>query len=282
MRNNRRGRNFNEETETKKLIYISMAVVILAILTFIITYAIYSNILSNKSDNADLALKLTELSSNNNEEISQASSAVGKNINEVKESENVEEDTTKIAINTSNIENKKVNETTEEKKEKTTNNISTVETNTNKITTNEVTTSNVEKKPDPTFIKPVEGEILREFAKENLVYSETLKEWITHNGIDIKAEKTTVVKVSADGTVKSIKNDPRYGITVVVEHVNGYVSIYSNLLTAEFVKEGESVKQGQTIGTVGNTATFEIADESHLHFELLKDNEYLNPSEYLK
>lgn len=282
MRNNRRGRNFNEETETKKLIYISMAVVILAILTFIITYAIYSNILSNKSDNADLALKLTELSSNNNEEISQASSAVGKNINEVKESENVEEDTTKIAINTSNIENKKVNETTEEKKEKTTNNIPTVETNTNKITTNEVTTSNVEKKPDPTFIKPVEGEILREFAKENLVYSETLKEWITHNGIDIKAEKTTVVKVSADGTVKSIKNDPRYGITVVVEHVNGYVSIYSNLLTAEFVKEGESVKQGQTIGTVGNTATFEIADESHLHFELLKDNEYLNPSEYLK
>ena len=69
---------------------------------------------------------------------------------------------------------------------------------------------------------------------------------------------------------------------MVIEHVNGYVTIYSNLLTAEFVKEGEEVKQGQTIGTVGNTAVFEVADEPHLHFEILKDNEYLNPSEYIK
>ena len=51
-------------------------------------------------------------------------------------------------------------------------------------------------------------------------------------------------------------------------------------MTAEFVKEGEKVTSGQTIGTVGNTATFEIADEPHLHFEILKDNEYLDPSLY--
>ena len=67
--------------------------------------------------------------------------------------------------------------------------------------------------------------------------------------------------------MKSIKNDPRYGLTVVIEHTNGFQTIYSNLLTAEFVEEGEEVKQGDTIATVGNTATFEIADESHLHFE---------------
>ena len=91
-----------------------------------------------------------------------------------------------------------------------------------------------------------------------------------------------MVKASADGTVKSIKNDPRYGITVVIEHANGYNSVYSNLLTAEFVKECESVKQGQTIGTVGNTATFEIADNPHLHFEILKNNENVDPEQYLK
>ena len=109
-----------------------------------------------------------------------------------------------------------------------------------------------------------------------------MQEWVTHNGIDIKADKTTVVKASAEGKVKSIKNDPRFGITVVIEHVNGYSSVYSNLLTAEFVKEGEEVTQGQTIGTVGNTATFEIADSPHLHFEILKDNENLDPEIYLK
>ena len=62
------------------------------------------------------------------------------------------------------------------------------------------------------------------------------------------------------------------GLTVVIEHNNGYSTVYSNLLTAEFVTAGESVKKGQTIGTVGNTATFEISDEPHLHFEILKDN----------
>ena len=139
-----------------------------------------------------------------------------------------------------------------------------------------------EQKQDPTFIKPVEGDIIKEFAQDNLVYSETLKEWITHNGIDIKADKTTIVKASSDGVIKSIKNDPRYGLTVIIQHNNGYETVYSNLLTAEFIKEQEEVKQGQTIGTVGNTAMFEIADENHLHFEILKDNQYLNPNEYIK
>mgnify|MGYP001851889186 CR=1 FL=1 len=132
------------------------------------------------------------------------------------------------------------------------------------------------------FIFPVEGEVIKEFAKDNLIYSETLEEWITHPGIDIKADRTTIVKSVADGTVKSIKNDPRYGLTVTIEHSDGYTSVYSSLLTAEFVKEGEKVTQGQTIGTVGNSAVFEVAEDNHLHFELLKDGSNINPEIYLK
>ena len=200
----------------------------------------------------------------NKENSSQASSSIGKNVNEVeKETSNeTKNEVTRIAINTTNMEKEdlattaKPTEVKEEKKE--------------------------EKVPDPVFTKPVEGEIVTEFASDKLVYSNTLQEWVTHNGIDIKADKTTVVKASEEGTVKSIKNDPRYGITVVIEHSNGYSSVYSNLLTAEFVKEKEKVKKGQTIGTVGNTATFEIADEAHLHFEILKNNEYVDPSQYIK
>ena len=135
---------------------------------------------------------------------------------------------------------------------------------------------------DPVFTYPVEGEISMEYAKDKLVYSNTLGEWITHLGVDIKAEKTTVVKASALGTIKSIKNDPRYGLTVVIEHSNGYTTVYANLLTAEFVSVGESVSSGQTIGTVGNTASFEILDEPHLHFEILKDSEQIDPTMYLK
>lgn len=274
MRRRRKNQNFSEEEETKKLIYISIAVAILAVIVFAATYAIYSNVIKKQNGSEQ---EILGLASKQNEQTSQTSSTVGKTVNEVQESQNkntVSEDT-KIAINTVNVEKQK--ETT------TTNTQSSTKTNTtSNNTTTAATTKKVEKVADPTFTKPVSGEVLREFANENLVYSNTLKEWVTHNGIDIKAESKEVVKASAEGTIKSIKNDPRYGITVVIEHVNGYVSVYSNLLTAEFVKEGEKVKQGQTIGTVGNTATFEIADETHLHFEILKNDVYVNPSEYIK
>lgn len=153
-----------------------------------------------------------------------------------------------------------------------------VETNSNTNTQNNV----VETKKEITFVKPTEGDVICEYAKDNLIYSETLKEWITHTAIDIKADKTSVIKASADGIVKSIVNDPRYGLTVVIEHDDGYETVYANLLTAEFVVAGEEVTQGQTIGTVGNTASFESSMECHLHFELIKDGEYLDPAIYLK
>lgn len=210
----------------------------------------------------------------------ETSSQMGKTVNEVEESEasssedentviqEETEGTTKYAVNTSNMEENTVKESNASTKQEE--------------TAVEEKVEEKEEVKDPEFKRPVEGDIIREYAKENLVYSATLDEWITHNGIDLAAEKTSVVRASADGTVKSIKNDPRYGLTVVIEHTNGFQTIYSNLLTAEFVEEGEEVKQGDTIATVGNTATFEIADESHLHFEILKNNESLDPELYLK
>lgn len=193
--------------------------------------------------------------------------------------------------NTINTENanktsdkkKSQNKTTENKSSENTNKTSSQKNTTSESKNNAETTKSEEKQNvDPVFCYPVEGEVIMEYAKDKLVYSNTLGEWITHLGVDIKADKTTVVKASADGTVKSIKTDPRYGLTVVIEHSNGFSTIYSNLLTAEFVKEGEKVTSGQTIGTVGNTASFEILDESHLHFEILKDNEQIDPNMYLK
>ncbi|MBR2704616.1 MAG: M23 family metallopeptidase [Clostridia bacterium] len=140
----------------------------------------------------------------------------------------------------------------------------------------------IEPVKDPTFVYPVQGEIMQDYAKDQLVYSQTLGEWITHTGIDIKANKTTVVNAAADGKVKYIKNDPRYGLTVIMEHANGFSTVYSNLLTTEFVSIGEELKSGQPIGTVGNTAAFEILDEPHLHFEILKEGEAVDPNMYLK
>lgn len=270
MRRNNRRPFKNEERETKKLVMISLSVLIIAVLAFVITFVIYSNYLNNSVDMAEFKTSpITDLGKIDEIDSSEASSSIGKTVNEMQESANEITNTTtteKIAINTSNMKKESVNEETKTKTE----------------TQTKVETKKEEKVLDPTFKKPVEGEITNNFAKDTLIYSNTLQEWVTHNGIDIKADKTTIVKASAEGTIKSIKNDPRFGITVVIEHVNGFSTVYANLLTAEFVKEAEVVKQGQTIGTVGNTATFEIADEPHLHFEMLKDNEYIDPNLYLK
>lgn len=201
--------------------------------------------------------------------------SIGRSVNEMQESTtNTEKNNTeKMAVNTSKAEETKNNTKTN----------TTKATNTEKETeVKQEETKSEETSKDPSFSKPVEGEKLQDYSKDNLVYSNTLEEWTTHLGIDYLAEKTDVVKAAANGKIKSIKNDPRYGLTVVIEHSNGFESIYSSLLTAEFVTIGEEVKQGQTIATVGNTATFEIADETHLHFEIKKDGENVDPNIYIK
>ena len=267
MRRERRRYNKNQ-MDIKRVVYILGGVVLLSIIAF---FAVSILNTGNKNNSEQLAKFNTSILddyiSNSTDVTEETSSGMGKTINEVQNEEvnDIEEaNAESTSENNVNVENSK--NTAESK------NNNTVESEEEKE----------EEIKDPEFQMPVEGEIIKEFAKDNLVYSTTLDEWITHNGIDIASEKTTVVKASADGTVKSIKNDPRYGLTVVIEHVNGYQTVYSNLLTAEFIEEGETVEAGQTIATVGNTATFEIADESHLHFEILKDNEYVDPELYIK
>jgi murein DD-endopeptidase MepM/ murein hydrolase activator NlpD len=155
-------------------------------------------------------------------------------------------------------------------------------TNTVNTTVNNTSTNVVETKEELKFVAPVSGEISKDFAKDTLIYSNTLEEWTTHLGIDIKAPKTTIVVAAEKGTVESIKNDPRFGLTVIIEHEDSYKTVYANLLTTEFVAEDEKVEKGQSIGTVGNSAVFEIADEPHLHFEMIKDGEYVDPKLFLK
>ena len=247
-------------------------------------------IIANSSRKANENKFAEEISSLNKEmsESETASTQIGKSVDESKKNEiefetlEVQEDKKENTnTNTTNKENKKeekknTNSTSENKK--TNKSTNTVETN---AKTEKKEQSSKEKDGKIELEAPVKGQVIREFAKESLVFSNTLQEWITHNGVDIKADKTTVVKSAASGTVTAIKNDPRYGLTVIINHDNGYQTIYSNLLTAEFVVKGEKVEKGQSIGTVGNSASFEVADDYHLHFELLKNNEYLDPTVYI-
>lgn len=287
----RRGRR---DTESGKGmgIFAWGGIILIAVAAFIIAYVLYSNNLTRQAKNINNTQKISSAESNRLnmiENTEAASSSIGKSVNELeKETKNTTniENTNKMAVNTSkNEENKNSDSKNAEKNSSNSNDASNENTtNQNEGKNDEKSENNnqSEESKDPSFAKPVEGEKIKDYSRDNLVYSTTLDEWTTHLGIDFKAEKTDIVKASADGKIKSIKNDPRYGLTVVIEHSNGFESIYSNLLTSEFITVGEEVKQGQTIATVGNTARFEIADETHLHFEIKQNGENVDPNIYLK
>lgn len=132
------------------------------------------------------------------------------------------------------------------------------------------------------IIMPVSGEILKEFSKDNLVYSATFEDYRTHNGIDIKTKRSEAVFAVSDGVVENIHTDSLEGIVIEINHNNGFKSIYKNLSSDKMVKKGDSVTKGQVISGVGETAIFESKDEEHLHFELKKENEFVNPLEYVE
>ena len=274
-RNNRRMKEMS--TSDKIILYSTIGMIVLAVI--ITALFLYSKKLNDDVRNSTMSLEdMANLTNNTSQESESASTEIGKSVEEAENEMNSTNTSNSINSNTINTSNSAKNTSNS-----STNNVNATN-NTN--TANSVTTSTEnqesETKKELSFERPVEGEIVREYAKDSLIYSETLQEWTTHTGIDIKADKTTVVKAAEAGTVKSIKNDPRYGLTIVIEHDDQYQTIYSNLLTSEFVVEGEKVEKGQAIGTVGNTAVFEIADEPHLHFEIWKDSLPVDPTTLMK
>lgn len=135
----------------------------------------------------------------------------------------------------------------------------------------------------PTILlqQPVEGETLTDYAMDKLVYNKTLDEWRTHSGVDIAAPLGTEVKAAADGKVVDAKKDPRLGYLIILEHTNGFKTIYANLKEDANVQIGDIVVCGDVIGWVGATAPFEYAEDAHLHFEVLLNDVCTNPQDLM-
>ncbi len=138
--------------------------------------------------------------------------------------------------------------------------------------------------PIPTFILPTDDGILGNKHDPTLqVFSPTLNEWRVHLGLDIVTGEAAPVYAAADGVIKSITDDPLMGMSISVEHSGDSVSVYKNLSDTlpEGVKVGAKVKAGDLIGCVGDGAVLELADEPHLHFEVMVNDKAVDPLEYL-
>ncbi len=131
------------------------------------------------------------------------------------------------------------------------------------------------------IVSPLTGETITAFSVAELLYSETLCDWRTHDGVDIAAAPGTQVLAACSGTVLSVADDDLMGTTVVISHGGGYETVYANLQSVPTVAPEQYVSAGQVIGSVGETSLAESASAPHLHFAVTKDGKPINPSDFL-
>lgn len=132
------------------------------------------------------------------------------------------------------------------------------------------------------YIMPTKGDIKVNFSLTTPVYSETLKDWRIHDGIDIAANMGDNVVAVNDGAVEKIKADDLFGITVVIKHTDGKKSIYCNLDDSVELEEGQIISRGDIVGKIGQSAIFEISDGPHLHFEMSENGKKIDPLSVIK
>lgn len=137
------------------------------------------------------------------------------------------------------------------------------------------------KTQQPLFVLPVKGEILKPFSEGELVFDETMGDWRTHKGTDYKAKAGDRVYAAADGEIKKIYSDGMYGNCAVLETADGLSILYTGLKEKMTVKEGGKVKAGDVIGGLGEPIPAEVSQEPHLHLEITREGERINPEEVL-
>ena len=138
------------------------------------------------------------------------------------------------------------------------------------------------KSEQTSFVLPVDNVVVvRDYSEDEFVNYVSLGYYAIHKAIDFSSEKGSGVYSIASGKVLSIETTSNSGTKVVVEHDNGFKSVYSSLDSNLNVQVGQKIKSGQQIGNMSNSMLDEAELGVHLHFELLKDNKLVDPNLYI-
>lgn len=134
----------------------------------------------------------------------------------------------------------------------------------------------------PSLTLPVSGNLCSEHDESLQVWSETMRDWRVHLGVDIATEANAPVYAAADGVVSQIWEDVKMGYCISIKHDGDAYTVYKNLgkNPAEGVEVGVEVRAGQLIGSVGSSAMVEVAEDPHLHLEMTIAGKQVNPLDY--
>ena len=150
------------------------------------------------------------------------------------------------------------------------------------VPTEEVEIIETSTKTEVQFQNPTSASVvIRDYSDEEFINYVSLGYYAVHKAVDFSGEAGTEVFSVAKGKVLSVETTSNLGTTVVIEHENGFKSLYSSLDSNVEVKAGDSVKMGQQIGTMSNSMLDEAELGVHLHFALYKDGALVDPNLYL-
>lgn len=134
---------------------------------------------------------------------------------------------------------------------------------------------------DTAVMWPLEGEVAAVFSRDTLTYSQTMQDWRTHEGLDLIAAQGAPVHAVEAGKVTAVYEDDYLGSVVVISHPGDVSTLYANLTQTPAVAVGDNVAAGVVLGQVGDTALLETAEADHLHFEVFRDGDPVDPLSYL-
>jgi len=136
----------------------------------------------------------------------------------------------------------------------------------------------------PSFNVPVNGVVSKVHSVDVPVFSFTMNDYRTHNGVDLLCEPGSSVAAPAEGTVEQVWEDPLMGICLSIRHSGGAVTTFKGLApeTVDFIKAGASVSAGQVVAASGTTALIECGDEPHVHMEMTVNGETADPADYME
>lgn len=131
--------------------------------------------------------------------------------------------------------------------------------------------------PPLSFAQPVSGITIRLFSGDEPQYFAASNTWQVHPGIDLQTDYGAPVAASAPGKVIFAGEYGAMGQCVEIAHGNGYSTVYAGLSEAGFVRQGDPVRAGQTIGLAGLGLLCEGSDGAHLHFEVRRNGTPVDP-----
>lgn len=131
----------------------------------------------------------------------------------------------------------------------------------------------------PVFSQPCKGPVIKPMSTDTLEYNAALGDWRAHSGVDVALDTDEPVTAVHGGVVTEMFSGAM-GETVIVDCKNGFTAVYACLSETDCVSVGQEISSGDVLGKAGTVGSESIQD-AHLHLELIKDGEYVNPCDYI-